>query len=56
MKWSVYARAVLAVLVLGALAADPVSAQITTGTVAGSVKSCQARAVSRQKIFLMADR
>ena len=41
MKWSVCARAVLAVLVLGALAVRPVSAQITTGTVTGTVKDEQ---------------
>ena len=45
MQWSVCARVVVTALVLGALAVHPVSAQITTGTVAGSVKDNQGLAV-----------
>jgi hypothetical protein len=37
MKCSSFARAVLMALILGALTAHPVAAQITTGTVAGVV-------------------
>ena len=45
MAWRVYARVILTALVLGALAVRPLSAQITTGTVAGSVKDEQGLAV-----------
>ena len=41
MQWSICARGIVTALVLGALAVHPVSAQITTGTVAGSVKDDQ---------------
>ena len=51
----VCARAVLAVLVLGALAVRPVSAQITTGTVAGSVKDDQGFAVPGASVTLISE-
>lgn len=55
MKWSVYARAVVTALVLGALAVRPVSAQITTGTVAGSVKDDQGLAVPGASVTLISE-
>ncbi len=55
MKWSVYARAVVTALVLGALAVSPVSAQITTGTVAGSVKDDQGLAVPGASVTLISE-
>jgi hypothetical protein len=55
MKWSVSARAVLAVLVLGALAVRPVSAHIPTGTVAGSVKDDQGLAVPGASVTLISE-
>jgi hypothetical protein len=55
MKWSVFARAVVTALVLGALAVRPVSAQITTGTVAGSVKDEQGLAVPGASVTLVSE-
>ena len=55
MQWSLFARAVLAVLVLGALAAGPASAQITTGTVVGSVKDEQGLAVPGATVTLISE-
>jgi hypothetical protein len=42
-------------LVLGALAVHPVSAQITTGTVAGSVKDDQGLAVPGASVTLISE-
>src|SRR5262245_53691509 len=55
MKWSVFARAALAASVFGALAARPVSAQITTGTVVGSVKDDQGLAVPGASVTLISE-
>ena len=55
MKWSGYARAAAAALVLGALVAGPASAQITTGTVAGSVKDDQGLAVPGASVTLISE-
>ena len=55
MTWSAYARVVVTVWVLGALAVVPVSAQITTGTVAGSVKDEQGLAVPGASVTLFSE-
>ena len=55
MTWSAYARVVVTVWVLGALAVVPVSAQITTGTVAGSVKDEQGLAVPGASVTLLSE-
>ena len=55
MQWSVCARVVMAALVVGALAVHPVSAQITTGTVAGSVKDDQGLAVPGASVTLISE-
>ena len=55
MQWSLFARAVATALVLGALAAGPASAQITTGTVAGSVKDDQGLAVPGASVMLVSE-
>ena len=55
MQWSGCARVVMTALVLGALAAHPVSAQITTGTVAGSVKDDQGLAVPGASVTLISE-
>ncbi len=52
---SVFARAVLAALVLGVLAAPPVFAQITTGTVAGAVKDDQGLPVPGATVTLISE-
>ena len=55
MQWSVCARGIVTALVLGALAVHPVSAQITTGTVAGSVKDDQGLAVPGASVTLISE-
>jgi hypothetical protein len=55
MNWKVCARAVLTGFVLGLLAAGPVSAQITTGTVAGSVRDEQGLAVPGATVVLISE-
>ena len=50
-----YARAVATVLVLGLLVVHPVSAQITTGTVTGSVKDDQGLAVPGASVTLISE-
>jgi hypothetical protein len=55
MNWKVFARAVLAGAALGLLVAAPVSAQITTGTVAGSVKDDQGLAVPGATVTLISE-
>ena len=55
MQWSVCARGIVTALVLGALAVRPVSAQITTGTVAGSVKDDQGLAVPGASVTLISE-
>jgi carboxypeptidase family protein/TonB-dependent receptor-like protein len=55
MNWKAFARAVLTGVVLGWLAAVPVAAQITTGTVAGSVKDDQGLAVPGATVTLISE-
>ena len=55
MNWGVYARVVVTALVLGALAVRPVSAQVTTGTVAGSVKDDQGLPVPGASVVLVSE-
>ena len=56
MKWSVGVRLVVTALVLGALfAARPVSAQLTSGTIAGSVKDDQGLAIPGAIVTLISE-
>ena len=55
MNWKVFARAALTGVVLVVLAAVPVAAQITTGTVAGSVKDEQGLAVPGATVTLISE-
>jgi len=55
MKWSGCARVILAALAVAALAAGPASAQITTGTIAGSVKDDQGLAVPGATVTLISE-
>ena len=55
MHWSVFARAAVMALMFSALVAAPVSAQITTGTVAGSVKDDQGLAVPGASVTLVSE-
>src|SRR5437660_2246650 len=55
MNWKRYLRAVLLGIALGALTAAPVAAQITTGTVAGSVKDDQGLAVPGATVTLISE-
>jgi hypothetical protein len=55
MKCSVFARAVLIAVILGALGAHPLAAQITTGTVAGTVKDEQGLPIPGATVTLISE-
>jgi len=55
MNWRVLVRAVVSVLVLGAFVVAPVSAQITTGTITGSVKDDQGLPVPGATVTLTSE-
>jgi hypothetical protein len=55
MNWSVVARAVVLAMVLGALGAGSASAQITTGTIAGSIRDSQGLALPGASVTLISE-